>query len=186
MIAHLAVLEGTDILGDSTSLRMLWHDPDDLAQLKEACRNKFLVMGRNTYDAISKKWLTEAAARDIWVVTRDWAQNNYKANGRALAWFGPMHAVESALHNAELHGESVLLLGGLQVYRQLIPHCTSVEIAVISRSKLKPSMSRYVGADTNLLLRAANKELARAAMRLPVGRHTWTPTKSPPRPTTSA
>jgi dihydrofolate reductase len=88
--------------------RLPWHLPADLKHFKQITMGKPILMGRKTWESIGRP----LPGRINIVITRD---NNYTAAGCIV-----VHSVEAALHAAQGHDE-VMVIGGEQLYRQVLP-----------------------------------------------------------------
>jgi len=86
-----------------------WHLPDDLAFFKRTTRGHAIVMGRKTFESIGRPL---PQRRNI-VLTRD---PNWRAQGVEV-----IHCAADLGTLGFANEESVFLIGGAEIYRQLLP-----------------------------------------------------------------
>lgn len=96
---------------------LLWHLPDDLKHFKSVTLGHPILMGRKTYESIGRP----LPGRPNWVLTRDRA---FDADGVAIA-----HTLESAIEGiADAGTEKLMVIGGGELYRLLLPQADTVEL----------------------------------------------------------
>ena len=95
-----------------------WRISDDLKRFKALTMDKTIVMGRKTWDSLSKKPLP--GRRNI-VVT--W-QKNWQAEG----------AETMQLEKALEQPEEVFVIGGAEIYRAALPRATRIELTEVHKS----------------------------------------------------
>jgi dihydrofolate reductase len=98
--------------------RLPWHLPADLRHFKQITMGKPILMGRRTWESIGRP----LPGRSNIVITRDRA---YAAAGCSV-----VHSVDEALRAAQGH-EEVMLIGGEQLYRQLLPQTERLYITQV-------------------------------------------------------
>lgn len=91
---------------------MPWRLSSDLRRFKRLTTGGVLIMGRRTYDSIGRP----LPHRQTIVVTRN---DQWSAEGVERA-ASPQAAVEMA------RGERTFVVGGAEIYRQLLPICTDL------------------------------------------------------------
>jgi dihydrofolate reductase len=97
--------------------RIPWHISEDLRRFKALTLGKTVVMGRKTWDSLPRKPLP---GRGNVVVSRDTA---WKAGG-ALAAASPDAALAAA-------SGDVMVIGGAEIYRALLPRATRIELTEV-------------------------------------------------------
>ena len=116
MIISLIVAMGANrVIGKDNQIP--WHLPADMKYFRKMTMGKPIVMGRRTYDSIGRP----LSGRQNIVVTRD---INFKASGCAV-----VHSIGEALEVAK--GEEVMIIGGAQMYKQLLPRATRLYLTKI-------------------------------------------------------
>ena len=92
-----------------------WRIPADLKRFKALTMGKAMVMGRKTFDSFPSPL---PGRRHIVLTRGDWA-----AAGAEVA-----HSVEEAL---ALAGDDVAVIGGAQIYAQLLPRADRIELTEV-------------------------------------------------------
>jgi dihydrofolate reductase len=98
--------------------RIPWHISDDLRRFKALTLGRTVVMGRKTWDSLPRRPLP---GRGNVVVTRDAA---WKADG-AIAAASPDAALAAAASG------DVMVIGGAEIYRALLPRATRIELTEV-------------------------------------------------------
>ena len=102
--------------------KMPWHIPGDLAYFKEKTMGKAIVMGRNTFESIGRV----LPGRKNIIVTRN---PSYQVEGAEVV----SNLVE-AIELAQAHHEEVMVIGGEQVFRALLPSADRLYITFIQHA----------------------------------------------------
>ena len=118
-VVLVAMVAANGVIGDGTD--QPWHLREDLRRFKRLTTGHPLVMGRATYDAIGRL----LPGRETVVLTRD---REWSTEGAHVA-----HDVEEALRVAAglPGGESVMVLGGGQIYAAVMPRATRLELTEV-------------------------------------------------------
>jgi dihydrofolate reductase len=130
MIISLIVAMGANrVIGKNNQIP--WHLPADLKYFRKMTMGKPIIMGRKTYDSIGRS----LSGRQNIVVTRN---KDFVASGCSV-----VHSIGEALEVAE--GEEVMIIGGAQLYKQLLPRATRLYLTKIeadfSGDKCFPTIS---------------------------------------------
>ncbi len=124
-----------------------WRLPEDLKRFKEITMGHPMIMGRLTFDSIGRA----LPGRVTIVVTRD---NTWPAPDGVVA----THNLEEALAAAELEAkklgvETIMIVGGANVYEQLLPRCNKLFVTEVHTSvtgdAFFPAINLEVWAETN-------------------------------------
>lgn len=91
-----------------------WHVPEDLARFRERTMGKCVVMGRRTFQGLPGP----LPGRDVMVLSRTPTSEREYDLDRLLVFLSR-------------HEDEVIVAGGADVYRALLPFCTSAEITRI-------------------------------------------------------
>jgi dihydrofolate reductase len=87
--------------------------PSDLKYFKEKTTGHWCLLGRKTYEALGNKVLP---GRQFIIITRD--QQFISADSLVV------HSLSDAINHPLIqHEEEVFVLGGGEVYRQILPYC---------------------------------------------------------------
>ena len=115
-LSIIVAMDANRVIGHENSLP--WHLPADLKHFKQITMGKPILMGRKTWESIGRP----LPGRTNIVITRD---SNYSAEGCIV-----VHSVEEALHAAQGH-EEVMVIGGEQLYRQVLPDADRLYITQV-------------------------------------------------------
>ncbi len=95
--------------------RLPWRLPADLKRFKALTMGKPMVMGRKTFESFP----SPLPGRRHIVLTR----GHWHADGAEVA-----HSIDEALAMA---GDEVAVIGGAQIYAQLLPHADRIELTEV-------------------------------------------------------
>ncbi|MGO1060060.1 dihydrofolate reductase [Planococcus sp. FY231025] len=119
MISLMVAHDPDRVIGKNNQLP--WHIPEDLAYFKKHTVGKGMVMGRNTYESIGRPL---PKRRNI-VVTRN---ESYAAEGVDI-----VHTLDDAIRLAEEVHEEVMVIGGEQIFRSILPQADRLYITLIDK-----------------------------------------------------
>lgn len=100
------------VIGNNNALP--WHFPEDLARFKKLTLNNTVLMGRKTYESIINQLGKPLPNRKNVIITR---QTNYQAASDSLI-FNDVFLALRALSN-----EDIYIIGGEQIFQQILPFC---------------------------------------------------------------
>ncbi|HYQ71818.1 MAG TPA: dihydrofolate reductase [Gammaproteobacteria bacterium] len=106
-ISIIVAMAANGVIGRDNGLP--WHLPADLQHFKRITMGKPILMGRRTWESIGRP----LPGRTSIVVTRD---TGYAAPGCIV-----VHSVEAGLQAAEACADEVMVIGGAECYRQVLP-----------------------------------------------------------------
>lgn len=98
---------------------MPWHIPGDLAYFKNKTMGKAMVMGRKTFESIGRV----LPGRKNIVITRN---PSYKVEGADV-----VSTIEEAINLAKDFHEEVMIIGGEQIFRAVLPKADRLYITFI-------------------------------------------------------
>ncbi|MCP2036274.1 dihydrofolate reductase [Planomicrobium sp. HSC-17F08] len=119
MISLMVAHDPNRVIGKDNQLP--WHIPEDLAYFKKHTIGKGIVMGRNTYESIGRPL---PKRRNI-VVTRN---PEYRADGIDV-----VHNLDEAIRLAKEQHEEVMVIGGEQIFRTILPQADRLYITLIKQ-----------------------------------------------------
>lgn len=102
--------------------KMPWHIPGDLAYFKKMTMDKAIVMGRNTFESIGRV----LPGRKNIIVTRN---VDYQVGGAEV-----VHDLVKAIELATAHHEEVMVIGGEQIFRAILPKADRLYITFIHQT----------------------------------------------------
>lgn len=98
-----------------------WHLPEDFKWFKQTTMGGSLIMGRKTFESIGKA----LPGRTTIILTR----NTLRLHDPNIKQY---HSVEELLEK-EKDNQSLWVCGGEEVYKQLLPYCTSLYITSVKQ-----------------------------------------------------
>lgn len=101
--------------------KMPWHIPGDLAYFKEKTMGKAMVMGRKTFESIGRI----LPGRKNIIVTRN---ADYKVEGAEV-----VTNLAEAIEMASEHHEEVMVIGGEQIFRAILPTADRLYVTLIQQ-----------------------------------------------------
>lgn len=108
MLSILVAADEANGIGKNNQL--IWHIPDDLKRFKALTMGRKIIMGRKTYESIGRP----LPGRDNIVVSR---QHDLQLPGCTV-----VQTLEQAMA-LTLPDEEAFVIGGSEIYRQLLPLC---------------------------------------------------------------
>ena len=117
MISLIVVHDLNRVIGQNN--KMPWHIPNELAYFKEKTMGKAIVMGRSTFESIGRP----LPGRLNIVITRN---TSYEVEGVTV-----VHSIEEAIEAANNHHEEVMIIGGEQIFKEVLPYADLLYITLI-------------------------------------------------------
>lgn len=108
MLSILVAVDEANGIGKDNQL--IWHIPDDLKRFKALTMGHKIIMGRKTYESIGRP----LPGRTNIVISR---QKDLELPGCTV-----VPTLEQAVA-LTLPDEEAFVIGGSEIYRQLLPHC---------------------------------------------------------------
>jgi len=102
--------------------KMPWHIPGDLAYFKKMTMDKAMVMGRKTFESIGRV----LPGRKNIIVTRN---VEFRVEGAEI-----VNDLVKAIEIASAHHEEVMVIGGEQIFRAILPKADRLYITFIQQS----------------------------------------------------
>ena len=115
-ISIVVAMAANRVIGRDNGLP--WHLPADLKHFKETTMGKPILMGRRTWESIGRP----LPGRTSIVITRD---QDYAAPGCVV-----VNSIEAALQAAGQQ-EEVMVIGGAEFYRQVLPRTGTIYLTQI-------------------------------------------------------
>lgn len=119
MISLIVAHDLNRVIGMNNKLP--WHIPNELAYFKEKTMGKSIVMGRNTFESIGRP----LPGRLNIVITRN---PSYEFEGVSVA-----NSIEEAIELARKHHEEVMIIGGEQIFKKVLPYADLMYITLIKQ-----------------------------------------------------
>ena len=99
--------------------KMPWHLPEDLRWFKEKTLGGALLMGRKTYESIGRP----LPGRETYVISR------------TATFPGTQTIHDLATYDFEKIGRPIFVVGGGEIYRELLPRCAEVLVTQLHREE---------------------------------------------------
>ncbi|WP_416144731.1 dihydrofolate reductase [Planococcus koreensis] len=143
MISLMVAHDPNYVIGKDNKLP--WHIPEDLAYFKKHTVGKGMVMGRNTFESIGRPL---PKRRNI-IVTRN---EEYQVEGADV-----VHTIEDAIRLAENVHEEVMVIGGEQIFRSVLPIADRLYITLIHKDFEGDTYFPEYGDDWQLVSESAQQ-----------------------------
>jgi len=118
MISLIVAHDLNRVIGNEN--KMPWHIPKELAYFKEKTIGKAIIMGRNTFEAIGRS----LPGRLNIVITRN---TEYIAPEGVTV----VHSIQKAIEIAEDYHEEVMIIGGEQIFKEVLPYADVLYVTLI-------------------------------------------------------
>lgn len=120
MISLIVVHDPNRVIGFEN--KMPWYIPGDLAYFKEKTMDKAMVMGRKTFESIGRV----LPGRKSIIVTRN---DDYQVKGAEV-----VTDLAKAIEIASAHHDEVMVIGGEQIFRAILPKADRLYITFIQQT----------------------------------------------------
>ncbi|MDX5345802.1 MAG: dihydrofolate reductase [Hymenobacteraceae bacterium] len=117
MIAIVVATAENNAIGKNNEL--LWHLPADLKHFKQLTTGHPIIMGRKTFESIGKPLPNRTSI----IVTR---QADYKQENCVV-----VQDVKSALEKAQELDEQVFIIGGGEIYKEMLPFTDTIYLTKV-------------------------------------------------------
>ena len=119
-VTILAAVADNGVIGKADALP--WYLPEDLKRFKAITKGNVVVMGRKTYESILKRLGSPLPERTNIVIT-----NQQTLAGNPLI----AHSIDEALVLARSFGKNIFVIGGQQIYGQMLDRADVLELTHI-------------------------------------------------------
>ncbi|WP_053363884.1 dihydrofolate reductase [Bacillus sp. FJAT-27251] len=117
MISLIWAMDENRAIGRDNQLP--WHLPEDLKFFKRVTMGHPIAMGRKTHESIGRP----LPGRENIIITRD---RDYKSEGCTI-----LHSVDELLHYHDLHKEELFVIGGAEIFKEVLPHADRLYVTMI-------------------------------------------------------
>lgn len=122
MLSIIVAIGENNIIGGDNKL--LWHIPNDLKRFKEITSGHTIVMGRKTFQSLPKT----LPNRYHVVITRD---ESFKFPDKNVE---VVYSVDDIIRRYKTSKEEVFVIGGGEIYKQLLPHCERIYLTKVKKA----------------------------------------------------
>lgn len=117
-ISAIVAMSENRVIGDDNQLP--WHLPADLKHFKTITSGHPILMGRKTYESIGRP----LPNRTNIIITRN---PEFKAEGCIV-----IQSLDEAIrYAAESNCDEIFIIGGAEVYKQLLPHIKRIYLTIV-------------------------------------------------------
>lgn len=116
---------------------LLIHIPEDMKFFKEKTKDNTVIMGRKTYDSLHIKPLPN---RENVVITNNFQNDFHLRRDENGTTFTDLISVKDVLKLKMMDEYNIFIIGGGQIYKELLPYCEYVYVTKVFHS--------YDNADT--------------------------------------
>lgn len=124
MISVIVAADLNNAIGNKNGL--LAHIPADMKHFKDLTMGSTVVMGRKTYDSLPKKPLPNR----LNLVITSKVKDRYEIQDDGSI-FVSMEYAKTWLINRKAIGDYVFIIGGGQIYKELLPYCDKIYLTKI-------------------------------------------------------
>ena len=118
MISAIVCADSNWAIGSGGDL--LIHIPEDMKFFREKTNDSTVIMGRKTYDSLPKRPLPN---RENVIITNNFPDGrNLRIDENGTA-FAKLSNVKDVLGLKEMDEYNVFIIGGGQIYKELLPYC---------------------------------------------------------------
>jgi dihydrofolate reductase len=109
--------------------KMPWHVSEDLKRFKKLTSGNCVILGRKTFESLGNKPLPN---RVHFVVSRNFVELKKKYPYETVFYCESVeNAVEMALSKSKELGNKVFVMGGAEIYKQVLPLVNCLEVTKI-------------------------------------------------------
>ena len=118
--------------------KLLANIPEDMKFFKEKTKDNTVIMGRKTYDSLPTKPLPN---RENVVITNNFLNGYNLSRDENGTVFTDLISIKNVLRLKEMDEYNIFIIGGGQIYKELLPYCEYVYVTKVFHS--------YDNADTH-------------------------------------
>ncbi|MDR3316699.1 MAG: dihydrofolate reductase, partial [Puniceicoccales bacterium] len=105
-----------------------WHIPEELRLFRSLTMGHTVIVGRKTFQSIGKP----LPGRNNWVLSRREPSPRWIVDPTTVRFFFSAEEVLAAVRGAEV-GKEFWVIGGTEIYRLFLPHCSEVIQTVVPK-----------------------------------------------------
>ncbi|AOR24785.1 dihydrofolate reductase [Clostridium taeniosporum] len=119
MLSIIVAIAENNVIGNDNKL--IWHISEDLKRFKEITSGKTILMGRKTFQSLPGI----LPNRKHVILTRD---KNFNIDSNSVEI---LHNFDELLNKYSKSDEEVFVIGGGEIYKQLLPHANKLYLTKI-------------------------------------------------------
>ena len=122
MLSLIVAIAQNNVIGKDNKL--IWHISEDLKRFKSITSGNTMLMGRKTFESLPGV----LPGRKHIIITRD---NKYTVDSEQVS---VINDLDSFIKNHENSDEEIFVIGGAEIYKQLLPHCKKLYLTNVHQS----------------------------------------------------
>ncbi len=122
MLSLIVAIAENNVIGKDNKL--IWHLSEDLKRFKSITSGNTMLMGRKTFESLPGI----LPNRKHIIITRD---DKYTVDSDQVSVITDLHSFIKTHENSD---EEVFIIGGAEIYKQLLPHCKKLYLTKIYKS----------------------------------------------------
>ena len=122
MLSLIVAIAQNNVIGKDNKL--IWHISEDLKRFKSITSGNTMLMGRKTFESLPGV----LPGRKHIIITRD---NKYTVDSEQVS---VINDLDSFIKNHENSDEEIFVIGGAEIYKQLLPHCKKLYLTKVHQS----------------------------------------------------
>ena len=111
--------------------QLLEHLPPDMKYFKELTMGNIVIMGRKTWDSLPMRPLSD---RTNVVISSKYNFEAFCGKGKPPLVCSNMEHIKEYLGPDYVYDKDIFIIGGGQIYKQLLPYCDRVYVTFIGKS----------------------------------------------------
>ena len=122
MLSLIVAIAKNNVIGKDNKL--IWHISEDLKRFKSITSGNTMLMGRKTFESLPGI----LPNRKHVIITRD---DKYAVDSDQVDIISDL---DSFIKNHENSEEEIFVIGGAEIYKQLLPHCKKLYLTKVYES----------------------------------------------------
>ena len=122
MLSLIVAIAENNVIGKDNKL--IWHISEDLKRFKSITSGNAMLMGRKTFESLPGV----LPGRKHIIITRD---HKYTIDSEQVS---VINDLDSFIRKHENSDDEIFVIGGAEIYKQLLPHCKKLYLTKVHQS----------------------------------------------------
>ncbi|WP_294405980.1 dihydrofolate reductase [uncultured Clostridium sp.] len=122
MLSLIVAIAENNVIGKDNKL--IWHISEDLKRFKSITSGNAMLMGRKTFESLPGV----LSGRKHIIITRD---HKYTIDSEQVS---VINDLDSFIRKHENSDDEIFVIGGAEIYKQLLPHCKKLYLTKVHQS----------------------------------------------------
>ena len=122
MLSLIVAIAENNVIGKDNKL--IWHISEDLKRFKSITSGNTMLMGRKTFESLPGV----LPGRKHIIITRD---DKYTVDSEQVS---VINDLDSFIRTHENSDDEIFVIGGAEIYKQLLPHCQKLYLTKVHES----------------------------------------------------